>query len=81
MDVGGRKIMFDCGPATTYKMAQTGLHQLEVLHIPANHIGDLAPLMQLPQLAVVEVWNNPLERTAITEQIPALEAQGIRVYW
>ena len=41
VDVGGRKIMFDCGPATTYKMAQTGLHPLDIdyLFFTHNHFG------------------------------------------
>ena len=29
--------MFDCGPATTYKMAQTGLHPLDIDYLFFTH--------------------------------------------
>ena len=37
VDVGDMKIMFDCGPATTYKMAQTGLHPLDIDYLFFTH--------------------------------------------
>lgn len=37
VDVGGRKIMFDCGPAATYKLVQTGLHPLDIDYLFFTH--------------------------------------------
>lgn len=37
VDPGGPKIMFDCGPATTYKMARAGLRPTEVEHLFFSH--------------------------------------------
>jgi len=37
VEAGGRKIMFDCGPAATYKMVQAGLHPLDIDYLFFTH--------------------------------------------
>ena len=37
LEVGGERIMFDCGPGTTYKMARMGLRTTDVDHLLFTH--------------------------------------------
>ncbi len=37
VEVGGRHVMFDCGPATTYKMVQMGITPLDIDHLFFTH--------------------------------------------
>ncbi len=42
---------------------------------------DLSPLSGLPQLTQLNIRVNPLSEEALENQIPALEAQGVKVYY
>ena len=37
LDIEGEKIMFDCGPATTHKLVQSGLWPLDIDYIFFTH--------------------------------------------
>ena len=55
------------------------LKNLNVLWLDDNEIVDLTPLNQLKNLNTLWLDDNPLSDQALTEQIPALKARGVRV--
>ena len=64
--------------------ALEGLGRLRQLLLPLNRIEDVAPLVANPGLgsgATIQLRENPLSRTALCEQIPALVDRGARVFF
>ncbi len=62
----------------------SGLTNLEVLNLDNNQITDLQPLVDNSGFAAGDelfVRNNPLTTTALTVQIPALQARGVTVVY
>ena len=55
------------------------LKNLNALYLHNNEIVDLTPLNQLKNLNTLWLDDNPLSDQALTEQIPALKARGVRV--
>ena len=59
-----------------------GLTQLTLLYLVNNQISDLSPLVANTGIDAedeVDLRNNPLSPTALSEQIPALQARGVVV--
>ncbi|MCC7263361.1 MAG: leucine-rich repeat domain-containing protein [Candidatus Latescibacteria bacterium] len=57
----------------------SGLDQLQILALDYNTVQDLAPLLGLPALVELNLMGNPLSATALSQQIPALQARGVTV--
>jgi internalin A len=53
---------------------------LATLRISNNQIKDLSPLLEIESLEVLHLGNNPFSETSRNEHIPALRAQGVRVF-
>jgi len=60
------------------KIRLDALESLEYLSISGC---DLLTGLDLPNLTVLEIWGNPLGDRALDEQLPALEARGVKVGW
>ena len=59
----------------------TNLNNLDYLELSNNQIADVRPLANLNNLRSLFLSNNPLSDQALNEQIPALQARGVNVFF
>jgi hypothetical protein len=60
----------------------SGMTQLTSLSLGSNQISDIAPLVANPGLgkgAYMYLYDNPLSKKALKEQVPALQKRGVNV--
>ena len=58
-----------------------GMQRLLRLSLRSNEIEDVSILLELRELKIVELGNNPLSDEAREVHIPALRERGVTVQW